>query len=204
MSDNTKDLILEQARLLFAQHGFKGASVRMIADQANVNLSAISYHFGSKESLYWEVIHDCFHWLSSIISTTVESNDSIEDIFAELFVKMSEHSDYTVSAMKTFLSDMAPQQTDDPKIDDFLKNLDFGPPGGEHIVHFLKRNHPNWSDKDYEWLVHSLFAQAAHFATITQCAFYENFKKNKLSPDQIKENIRLLTKAAVQFVENSN
>lgn len=43
--------ILETAERLFADKGFDGTSVREIAKEANMNLAAISYHFGSKEKL---------------------------------------------------------------------------------------------------------------------------------------------------------
>ncbi len=43
--------ILNVAERLFAQKGFDGTSVRDIAEEAAVNLSMISYYFGSKEGL---------------------------------------------------------------------------------------------------------------------------------------------------------
>ncbi|WP_229208735.1 TetR/AcrR family transcriptional regulator [Dyadobacter luticola] len=43
--------IIEVAEQLFAQKGFAGTSVRDIAQEADVNVSMISYYFGSKEKL---------------------------------------------------------------------------------------------------------------------------------------------------------
>jgi AcrR family transcriptional regulator len=43
--------ILEAAERLFSARGFKGTSVRDIAQEAGVNLAMISYYFGSKEGL---------------------------------------------------------------------------------------------------------------------------------------------------------
>ena len=37
---------------MFAKHGRRRATVREICSKAKVNVAAISYHFGSKESLY--------------------------------------------------------------------------------------------------------------------------------------------------------
>ncbi len=51
----TKELLILSAGQLFAEFGFEGVSTRMIAEQARVKLSAIHYHFGSKENLYVEV-----------------------------------------------------------------------------------------------------------------------------------------------------
>lgn len=53
-TESTKELLIFSAGELFAEHGFEGVSTRMIADRAGVKLSAIHYHFGSKEKLYIE------------------------------------------------------------------------------------------------------------------------------------------------------
>ena len=46
---STKNKILDAADVLFADKGFNGTSLREITSQANVNLAAVNYHFGSKE-----------------------------------------------------------------------------------------------------------------------------------------------------------
>ena len=43
--------ILLNAEKLFAEKGFEGTSTREISKEANVNISMISYYFGSKEKL---------------------------------------------------------------------------------------------------------------------------------------------------------
>lgn len=52
---NTKDRILGAAEELFAIHGFSGTSLRQVTSQADVNIAAVNYHFGSKENLVNEV-----------------------------------------------------------------------------------------------------------------------------------------------------
>jgi AcrR family transcriptional regulator len=47
--------LLEAAIDVFGRHGFEGASTRMLAKAAGVNLQAIPYHFGGKEGLYLAV-----------------------------------------------------------------------------------------------------------------------------------------------------
>jgi AcrR family transcriptional regulator len=47
----TQTRILDAAEELFMQHGFEGASMRMLTARAGVNLAAINYHFGSKDAL---------------------------------------------------------------------------------------------------------------------------------------------------------
>jgi AcrR family transcriptional regulator len=52
----TRERILDAAELLFADHGFEGASIRAIVDDAKVNLASIHYHFRSKEALLEAVL----------------------------------------------------------------------------------------------------------------------------------------------------
>lgn len=52
----THERILDAAERLFAEHGFVGTSLRRITGAAAVNLAAVNYHFGDKESLYAEVL----------------------------------------------------------------------------------------------------------------------------------------------------
>lgn len=47
----TKQRILDAAEYLFAYKGFHNTSLRAITGRAAVNLAAVNYHFGSKETL---------------------------------------------------------------------------------------------------------------------------------------------------------
>ncbi len=50
-AQDTPARILEAAERLFLQHGFAATSMRMITAEAEVNLAAVNYHFGSKDAL---------------------------------------------------------------------------------------------------------------------------------------------------------
>lgn len=52
----TKERLLEAAVKLFAERGFRGASVRAVTEAAGTSVSAANYHFGSKEELLREAI----------------------------------------------------------------------------------------------------------------------------------------------------
>lgn len=56
---NTADLVpgtekrlLEAAGEIFAEHGYRAATVRQICEKARANIAAVNYHFGDKEGLY--------------------------------------------------------------------------------------------------------------------------------------------------------
>jgi AcrR family transcriptional regulator len=55
-SANTADRFLNAAEQLFAEHGYRGTSVRSIASKAKVNLGALHYYWGSKWELYRAVV----------------------------------------------------------------------------------------------------------------------------------------------------
>lgn len=48
----TRVRLLDAALEVFAKYGFEGATTRQIARDADANLAAIVYHFGSKEALH--------------------------------------------------------------------------------------------------------------------------------------------------------
>jgi AcrR family transcriptional regulator len=55
--DGTRERLLEAAGEVFAQKGFRDATIREICSRAGANIAAINYHFGGKERLYSEVLH---------------------------------------------------------------------------------------------------------------------------------------------------
>jgi TetR/AcrR family transcriptional regulator, regulator of cefoperazone and chloramphenicol sensitivity len=54
--DETRRQLLEAAGGVFAEAGFRDATVREICRRAGANIAAINYHFGDKENLYLEVL----------------------------------------------------------------------------------------------------------------------------------------------------
>lgn len=54
-SDQTRSAILTAAERLYAERGFSDVTLRDIVAEANVNLAAVNYHFGSKDELIAEL-----------------------------------------------------------------------------------------------------------------------------------------------------
>ena len=69
---STKDRILGAAEELFALHGFAGTSLRQVTSQADVNIAAVNYHFGSKENLVNEVFRRRMDEMTHIRMTQLE------------------------------------------------------------------------------------------------------------------------------------
>jgi len=56
LAQPTRDRILDVAEELFAENGFGATSMRAITGRAGVNLSAVNYHFGSKDGLVRAIV----------------------------------------------------------------------------------------------------------------------------------------------------
>ncbi len=86
-SGSTKERILGAAEVLFAQHGFDGASLRQLTTAAGVNLAAVNYHFGSKDKLVEQVFRrrlDALnqHRLAELAKVVGQPQTTLEDVLA--------------------------------------------------------------------------------------------------------------------------
>ena len=55
-SDPTRDKLLDVAGRIFADRGYRAATIRQICVAAGANVAAVNYHFGDKLGLYTEVV----------------------------------------------------------------------------------------------------------------------------------------------------
>lgn len=80
MIDDHRHRILQAAARVYAQHGWRGATTRRIAEEAGVNEVTIFRQFGSKDALLDSVMHQCAR-LEHQISLPTEPVNPEQDLY---------------------------------------------------------------------------------------------------------------------------
>ena len=86
---NTRQSLLNAAVSEFWEHGYRGASIRKICARAGASANAITYHFGSKEKLYREILNNFLELQLAQAQTSLPENLRSQEEFEirlEMFV----------------------------------------------------------------------------------------------------------------------
>ena len=70
---DTRTRLLQAGGEIFAQYGFRAATVRRIAKKADANVAAVNYYFSGKEGLYLAVLEHTFAAAQNKYPTTPSS-----------------------------------------------------------------------------------------------------------------------------------
>lgn len=201
MSDiETKDKILQVARILFADHGYEGTSIRDIAKLAEVNVASVNYYFSSKENLFHQILKSGYSDCSLEIRRLFEKNQGdLENTLVDFFRHFIESSHQLIAQFKMMMS----TQHSHYDVSEGTEDASFGPPGGMMIAETLRKECPNSSDEDIFWALKTLFSHVTHLSLIhTICT-----KNNKNIPfhtiDDHEKSIRRLTKVVLRELKNN-
>ena len=75
---DSRPAIFQAAAHEFALRGYDAAGVDRIADKARVNKAMLYYHYGSKQGLYVEVLHDMFRAVGARTRAIAQGPDAAE------------------------------------------------------------------------------------------------------------------------------
>lgn len=75
----SRERLIDAATRLFAERGYRGASVQAIGEAAGISRGSIFWHFGSKEGLLWAVVQRAFsRWEAEALVPDVGDAGGVE------------------------------------------------------------------------------------------------------------------------------
>ena len=86
-ADETRQRIIQAARLVFSERGYDGATFQAIAARADLTRPAINHYFSSKRALYREVLDDTNE---SVIGAGIRQAERESTLAAQLTAFISE------------------------------------------------------------------------------------------------------------------
>ncbi len=107
---DARDRLVAAAQEAFAEHGFKGATVRAICAAAGANVAAVNYYFGDKEALYVEAVkaaHLCAGRMDTVPVPPAGAPpvEKLRAFIREMVSRM--HAPASPTAMKLMMREMA-------------------------------------------------------------------------------------------------
>lgn len=108
MSQSTRESILHAAEKLFVSKGFEGTSLRAITAEADVNLAAVNYHFGSKEQLLEAVL---LARIAPVNEARLRRLDALEEEFGPSGLSVEQYLDAFIRPAAEFVRGLGRQET---------------------------------------------------------------------------------------------
>lgn len=153
---DTCQRIKETAMNLFALKGFDGASVREIAKIACVNVSAINYHFRSKENLREQITAEIVLEFKNKLSS-INDAQSAGDYAVAMFKLMTADAAMCVNQFKIIL-----------EADTNVFDSDPYPVGYEEFsFHLEKELNKSVPLNERLWLMHAMLSYIVHTAVMS-------------------------------------
>ena len=78
-SPDTRDRVLTVAQALFAEHGYRGTSLRDIAGRIGIKAPSLLHHFPSKEQLYLAVLDRIFEGMEESAQIFLSGNNNFQE-----------------------------------------------------------------------------------------------------------------------------
>lgn len=151
---DTRDKLLDAAERLFAAHGFGAVSLRQIIAEAEVNVAAVHYHFGSKQELLDAVV------MRKATPVNQERMARLERLEAETNGKPK-----VEQVLEAFLAPMADVARGNPEFSRMMGRLqaegilsdvmarNFQPVLSRFLA-LLRQSAPGLSETEFRWRVH--------------------------------------------------
>ena len=194
---HTKTVILDAAERLFADQGPNATSLRKVIGKAKVNLAAIHYHFGSKESLMQEVLSrrlvplnaERLALLESCERKSGKSPVPLSNVLEALVgpaLRLSRDPERGGAVFMRLLGRcvLEPDETIQKMLNHQFHYV------LERFTPALKQALPNISEVDFFWRIHFLVGAMAH--TMADSERLESISGGLCNPGDTEDTIRRL------------
>jgi len=155
---STKNKILDAAESLFAVQGFNGTSLREITSQAEVNLAAVNYHFGSKKELIKSVMSRYMNELSprlesALIEVCERENLSLLEVFSAFIEPLLSLNEFKENGTSNFLQLLGRGYTDSQGFLRWFLTTQY--PGViNNFVKAVQKAYPELTAEEMFWRLH--------------------------------------------------
>ena len=155
---STKNKILDAAESLFADKGFNGTSLREITSQAEVNLAAVNYHFGSKKELIKAVMSRYMNELSPRLEIALtqiceQDSPSLIEVFSAFIDPLLSLNDFKNNGTSNFLQLLGRGYTDSQGFLRWFLTTQY--PGViDNFVLAVQKAYPELSAEEMFWRLH--------------------------------------------------
>ncbi|WP_072215769.1 TetR/AcrR family transcriptional regulator, partial [Listeria monocytogenes] len=106
----TRRKILDTARDLFMEKGYRAVSTREIAKIANITQPALYHHFEDKESLYIEVVRELTQNIQVEMHPIMQTNKAKEEQLHDMLIMLiEEHPTNILLMIHDILNEMKPE-----------------------------------------------------------------------------------------------
>lgn len=195
----TREKIIKAARVLFADLGYEGTSVREIAKTAEVNVASVNYYFSSKENLFLEIMRSGYRECAEDLKLLLEKNNGhLENTLVDFLHHFLNNSHDLLSHFKMMMS----SQHSHLLVSEGTEDSSFGPPGGMIISEVLKKESPNSMPQDIIWAMRTLFSHVTHLSLIHTCCLRTNQNVAFSTKDDLEKSIRRITRLVIQELKH--
>lgn len=201
MTISTKETILKVASQLFADSGYDNTSVRDIAKGADVNISAINYHFKSKVGLFAEVLNHNIETLRSQFTELYSIATSTEDCAVRIYSHFEKESNTFYNSMKMFLVNNLPLEED--IIPKSCSGEQKGPPGTEILMEMIRKEIDFKGEETLLlWAARNIMHNIIIISLVSQSSFVKMMNKEvaHFSEEEKIESIRRNVRSTLNFI----
>ena len=190
----TRRRLIEATARLFSLHGYNGLTMRSVAKEANANLAAANYHFGSKDALVLEMLRERIQPINQRrmqLLETYKKNQtreplSVFQILRSLIQPIGEEISKSASSRCSLAQLVARTFTEPTKFIERMHHRFFSQIA-EIYYRELSLIYPNAPAKEVYWHLH--LAVSSMLGALAQHRRLEDFTKGLCTEDQVDEMI---------------